>query len=87
MAETPAANATKYARQARWREKNPMKRWAHVATASAIRRGLIHPQPCEVCGSPQSEAHHDDYQRPMAVRWFCRGHHKAEHRRLKAEGI
>ena len=87
MADASVTTPIKYARQARWREKNPMKRWAHVATASAVRRGLIQQQPCEVCGSPTSEAHHDDYERPMAVRWFCRLHHKAEHRRQKAEGV
>ena len=57
-----------------------LKRWAHVATASALRRGLIERQPCEVCGVEQSDAHHDDYARPMAVRWLCRKHHKEAHR-------
>lgn len=32
-------------------------------------------QPCEVCGTP-AEAHHDDYSRPLEVRWLCSVHHK-----------
>jgi ribosomal protein S27AE len=76
----------KFERQARWREKNPLKRWAHLATASAIRRGLLTPQACEVCGDPTVDAHHADHANPLAVRWLCRQHHRDEHRRLKAEG-
>lgn len=66
--------------QARWRERNPLKRWAHVATASALRRGLLKRQPCERCGGEPADGHHDDYQRPLAVRWLCRRCHKAAHR-------
>ena len=73
--------AIKNIRQAKWRERNPQKVWAHVALHSAIKRGLVVPQPCEVCGVEPAEAHHPDYHRPMDVRWFCRLHHKAEHRR------
>jgi hypothetical protein len=76
-----------FERQARWREKNPLKRWAHVATASALRRGLIERQSCEVCGADNADAHHDDYSRPMAVRWLCRRHHKEVHRAKYEEAI
>jgi hypothetical protein len=84
MTEVEQNPKPKYTRQARWRERNPKAVWAHVALKSAMRRGLIEPQPCEVCGAA-AEGHHDDYDRPMVVRWFCRRHHKAEHRRLRAE--
>lgn len=66
-------------RQEKWRARNPIASWAHGATRSAIRRGLIEKQPCEVCGSPDSEAHHGDYLRPLNVTWVCRAHHKAIH--------
>jgi hypothetical protein len=38
--------------------------------------------PCEVCGDPQTHAHHDDYSKPLDVRWFCPRHHREEHARV-----
>lgn len=73
----------KITRQEKWGKANPQARWAHMALRSALRRGLVVKQPCERCGCENSEAHHDDYERPMDVRWLCRPHHKEEHRRLK----
>jgi hypothetical protein len=73
-------------RQAKWQAANPVARWAHLATASAIRRGILVRQPCCMCGDPKSDAHHPDHRDPLRVEWYCRTHHVAEHRRLKAEG-
>lgn len=39
-------------------------------------------QPCEVCGAQPAEAHHDDYRRPLDVRWLCAEHHREHHRRI-----
>jgi hypothetical protein len=58
-------------RQARWRVKD------------AIRFRKITKGPCEVCGEAKSQAHHTDYTRPLDVRWLCRVHHSAEHRKAK----
>ena len=33
-------------------------------------------QPCEICGAPIAEAHHDDYSKPWEVRWLCKRHHE-----------
>lgn len=71
--------------QAQWAAANPQAVWAHQALRSALNRGLVIQGPCEECGSLHAEAHHDDYDRPMDVRWFCRLHHKREHRRLRCE--
>lgn len=45
-------------------------------------RGKIQRQPCELCGDPNSESHHDDYSIPGSVRWLCKKHHE-EADRLK----
>jgi hypothetical protein len=33
-----------------------------------------------VCGR-KGERHHDNYDRPLEVRWLCRTHHSEVHRR------
>ncbi len=51
-------------------------------THDAIRRGELTPQPCRVCGTPDVEAHHLDYDAPDAhlqVDWLCEKHHGLEH--------
>jgi hypothetical protein len=52
---------------------------AHKLTAKAIRNGILKRQPCEVCGDPISEGHHDDYDKPLDIRWLCTKHHGEAH--------
>lgn len=67
--------------QRRYRERNPQKHLAHRMTQAAIKNGTIIPMPCEVCGELKVEAHHDDYTKPLAVRWLCKKHHWEERKR------
>lgn len=71
--------------QTKWKDAHPKEVWAHHAVRSGIRRGLLTPQPCEVCGKDKVDAHHDDYDRPLAVRWLCRKHHQQHHMNQKNE--
>jgi len=70
--------------KAAWSEKNTIKRAAHILTGSAIKSGKLLKQPCEVCGKTKVEAHHDDYSKPLDVRWLCKFHH-TEHHKLERE--
>lgn len=45
----------------------------------AIRDGIIKRITCEVCES-RAEAHHDDYDFPLVVRWLCKKHHMKAHK-------
>lgn len=49
-----------------------------------IEVGRMQRQPCEVCGAAPAHAHHDDYSRPLDVRWLCPPHHREHH--AKATG-
>lgn len=63
-----------------------IKKDIHNLTNSATRLGILDRQPCEVCGVTKVDAHHDDYNKPMEVRWLCRKHHN-EHHRIHGEAI
>lgn len=66
-----------YLRQ--WRRKYPNKARAHLAVARAIRKGLLFAEACETCGADKAVAHHDDYAKPLNVRWLCQPCHKQWH--------
>lgn len=44
-----------------------------------LRRGKITKAPCEKCADPKVEMHHDDYSKPLQVRWLCRKCHMDHH--------
>lgn len=63
----------------KYRSENPIKKRAHDLVAYATRTGALIKQPCEVCGSQSDVAHHDDYAKPLEVRWLCATHHRQWH--------
>ena len=68
-----AHKRTEYSRT--WRQKNPEKYKAQNAVNNAIRDRKLTKGTCEECGSEEVEAHHDDYSKPLEVRWLCVKHH------------
>lgn len=67
-------------------QRNPKKRAARIAVGNAIAAGRLERGACEhagdgMCSGPV-QAHHEDYSRPLDVRWLCREHHWAEHKAL-----
>lgn len=67
----------------RWRSENPEKWKAHITVGIAIRNGSLVKKPCEDCGAKKSEAHHDDYSKPLCVRWLCDACHVKFHTLLR----
>jgi hypothetical protein len=67
----------------RHREKYPEKHKARTILGNAVRSGRIKRKPCEICQSPDSEAHHDDYSKPLDVMWLCPKHHAERHIELR----
>lgn len=81
-ANTEAGKAAKRRASAAYHERFPLKKAAHILTRNAVISGkLIKPQAYESCGSNHKiEAHHDDYTKPLSVRWLCESCHKEWHR-------
>lgn len=64
-----------------WRARNPEKYRAQGLVSRALKKGTLVRQPCEKCGkSLRIEAHHDDYSKPLEIRWLCRWCHAEFHR-------
>lgn len=61
--------------------KNPQRFVAMSRVSYAIKHGHLTRLPCEVCGNPKSEGHHEDYSKPLQVKWLCRKHHIEIHRK------
>jgi len=56
-------------------ERHLYKCRAQSKVAYAIKTSKLVRGPCEVCGSTNVHAHHDDYDKPLEVRWLCSLHH------------
>ncbi len=55
-----------------YREKHPNKYKAHNMVNNAISAGKMFSEGCESCGTDyDTHAHHDDYLKPLNVRWLC----------------
>jgi hypothetical protein len=67
------AHGTREHHKARWQVRR------------AIEAGRLQRQPCEVCAAARVEAHHDDYAKPLDVRWLCRTHHREHHAKATGE--
>ena len=68
--------------------ENPEKRSAKNKIAHLTRNGQLVRQPCSICGEPNAQAHHPNYDKPLEVVWLCQCHHFEVHlkqRELKLE--
>lgn len=77
--EDPERRAAQYLNSSEMKYLYPEKYRARYTVHNAIRDGRLERKPCEACGTARSEAHHEDYSRPLDVRWLCRVHHEAVH--------
>ena len=75
--KTPERRKQMLEAQRRRRATHPDKNRARHAVGRAVRSGLLVRGPCEVCGTTANvQAHHDDYSKPLEVRWMCFKHHR-----------
>lgn len=71
------------------RSKDKLQSTARRAVQRAVKSGkLTKPRACPVCKrrlpAKLIHGHHEDYNRPLDVRWMCQRCHAAEHRWAKA---
>ncbi len=56
------------------------KERARQRTHRALRKGIIlKPARCERCNAKEIQAHHPNYEQPLAVMWLCAKCHTKEH--------
>lgn len=79
--KTPQGKAAAYNKTRSWAICNPEKRKAHEKVKDALRRGALIKQACQ-CGEVLVHAHHDDYSKPLEVKWLCRACHRKHHESL-----
>lgn len=60
--------------------RNSKKVGARQMVRAALLMGILVKQPCEVCGAPEVQAHHEDYDKPLEVNWLCVTDHKRLHK-------
>ena len=63
--------------------KHPERIIAYDAVKYAIMSGRLVKKPCENCGAVRVHAHHDDYSKPLDIRWLCVTCHNGFHHRIK----
>jgi len=87
-AQTPAGKAASKRSAAKHLIKYPIKRGARIIVGNALRDGkLTRPECCEDCGKQRRlHGHHDDYARPLDVRWLCPTCHATWHKE-NGEGL
>lgn len=89
--ERKRVHARSQARPARRNSQpSPAQRKARQRVADALRYGrLTKPTHWQGCGaeveSRRLHAHHDDYERPLDVRWLCATCHGLQHRKFDRE--
>ncbi len=63
----------------------PLMYKAQNMVSNAIRDKRLFREPCETCGVTKTHAHHDDYSKPLNVRWLCIPHHSQWHKKHEAK--
>ncbi len=65
-------------------EEKAMRSSARNYLHNMMKQGFVKRLSCEVCGSKENiEGHHDDYTKPLDVRWLCKVHHVEHHNNEK----
>ena len=70
----------------RWRnfvKSNPKINKARSWVRNSVKSGLLKKTPCVICREKKTEGHHDNYNKPLQVTWYCRRCHREWHKHNK----
>jgi hypothetical protein len=62
-----------------WRKTHRKECNAEQLTNYYIRIGKIKKEKCKICKKKNAYAHHDNYDKPLEIRWMCPSCHKKFH--------
>ena len=79
---TDRGRAVLYASIERYRKKYPEKLRARQMIQAQVRAGEIEKLNC-LCGAKGTQAHHEDYSKPLEVIWLCSTCHGQRHSRYE----
>ena len=73
----------------KWRDEDRRRTKCHNAVSRALKKGTLIHKGCEWSGCTRidSFAHHESYERPLDVIFYCQPHHKMRHMEMKTLGI
>jgi hypothetical protein len=74
-----------YNKKRRLRQRDTQKTKARGQIAYKIKKGeIVRPNHCTECGTEcKPYAHHDDYEKPLDIRWLCQSCDSAAHKKQK----
>ena len=83
--QTESGKASVKKSKRKWLMNNANKRAAHILLGNAIRdRKIKKPKICDECRKKKRlHGHHDDYAKPLEVRWLCPRCHTDWHKEGK----
>lgn len=61
-------------------KRNRVKHYARCAVYKALKTNKITKQDC-VCGDKNTQAHHEDYSKPLQIIWLCKNCHENLHKK------
>ena|SRR3990167_3733054 len=64
-------------------KKDKIKVRARRAVLYAVKVKKLARGRCRDCSRVKTEAHHEDYSKPLEVTWLCRRHHNKQHEKNK----
>ena len=75
-----ALNSNKLTRRFKLSEKEKNMQNARNIVHRMVKEGNLYPEKCKMCGNIPTQAHHEDYEKPLNVIWLCDKHHKERHK-------